>query len=76
MSRYTSAPLPHHAAAERSRLYADRAQRATHKRSITTGGPRPWIDLYLSRYRYLTGRTRTAGPRPVWLPARAPKTTP
>lgn len=70
--------FPHHVAAEKARGYADRTVRRTEQQVSRRGDkaprPTPWIDLYLRRYRSLTGRPRYAGPAPVWVPATATTT--
>lgn len=71
MSKYATAPLAHEQAAQRARTYANSVVRASAKRTGKQGSVHQWIDVYLSRYRYLTGRVRYVGPPPVWVPAEA-----
>lgn len=55
----------------RARTYADKAANAK-KEGMT---PRPWIVLYVQRWRYLSGLKAQSvpGPKPVSVPAAAPK---
>lgn len=64
-SHYLLHPLQHDEAADRARAYANRTFRAT-LRHGEAREPRLWITLYLTRYRFLTGRPRTAGPARMW----------
>lgn len=68
--RYVESPLTHEQAAARARAYATRTVAAAARRQGKQGPPLAWTVLYFRRYRYLTGRPLTAGPRPVMLPAR------
>ena len=56
---------------ESARAYADRAHRAK-KEGMTV---RPWVVLYIQRWRYLSGLKAQSvpGPKPVNVPAQAPK---
>ena len=55
-------PLPHDEAAALSRAYATRTVAAAAPRTGKQGPPPKWIDLYLRRYRWLTGRPTRVGP--------------
>lgn len=57
---------------DRARAYADRAHRASNQREGMT--VRPWITLYIRRWRYLSGLKADSAPGPVrrGAPARTP----